>query len=112
MLWYIDLIFGMWVYNDELQIKYTFRSDWMILMIFGMRVYNHKLQVNFKIRSGWMILANYTLSYQKASQYLKSEWNKVVTTKYLTKFQSPMAVCWPKIIQPERISKLFWYESV
>ena len=31
---------------------------------------------------------------------------KVVTTKYLAKFQSPTAVSWPKIIQPERISKL------
>jgi hypothetical protein len=26
---------------------------------------------------------------------------KVVTTKYLAKFQSPMALSWPKIIQPE-----------
>jgi hypothetical protein len=26
MLWDIDLIFGMWVYNDELQIKFTFCS--------------------------------------------------------------------------------------
>ena len=30
MLWYIDLIFGMWVYNDKLQIKFTFRSGSMI----------------------------------------------------------------------------------
>jgi len=26
---------------------------------------------------------------------------KVMTTKYLAKFQSPMAVSWPNIIQPE-----------
>ena len=26
----IDLIFGMWVYNDKLQIKFTFRSGPMI----------------------------------------------------------------------------------
>jgi hypothetical protein len=31
---------------------------------------------------------------------------KVMTTKYLAKFQSPMAVSWPNIIQPEWISKL------
>jgi len=31
MIWDIDLIFGMWVYIDELQIKCEFRSDWMIL---------------------------------------------------------------------------------
>jgi hypothetical protein len=26
MLWDIDLLVGMWVYNDKLQIKFTFRS--------------------------------------------------------------------------------------
>ena len=30
MLWDIDLNFGIWVYNDELQIKFTFRSGTMI----------------------------------------------------------------------------------
>jgi hypothetical protein len=30
MLEDIDLMFGIWVYNDELQIKFTFRSDPMI----------------------------------------------------------------------------------
>ena len=30
MLWDIDLIFGMWVYKDKLQIKYTFCSIPMI----------------------------------------------------------------------------------
>jgi hypothetical protein len=30
MLGDIDLIFGIWVYNDELQIKFTFRSSPMI----------------------------------------------------------------------------------
>jgi hypothetical protein len=28
----IDLIFGMWVYNDKLQIKFTFHSGPMILV--------------------------------------------------------------------------------
>jgi hypothetical protein len=70
MLWDIDLIFGMWVYNDKLQISFAFRSSpW--------------IQVNISNQS-----------------------EIVVTTKYLAKLQSPMAVSWPKIIQPERISKL------
>jgi hypothetical protein len=30
---------------------------WDIDLIFGMRVYNHKLQINFEIRSGWMIFS-------------------------------------------------------
>jgi hypothetical protein len=64
MLWDIDLIFGTWVYNDKLQIKFTFRSG---PMIFG-----------------------------------RVMWNKVMTTKYLAKFQSLRAITRPKIIGPER----------
>ena len=41
---------------------------------------------------------DYTLSYQKSSQHLKPQCNKVVTTKYLAKFQSPRAITRPKII--------------
>ena len=84
MLWDIDLIFGMWVYSDKLQIKFTFRSGPIIFgrvmalgllkfgqifschhffftmlgdidLIFGTRVYNPKLQINFEMHSGWMI---------------------------------------------------------
>jgi hypothetical protein len=51
MLRDIDLIFGIWNYNDVLQINHCEK--------------------------------------------------KVVTTIYLAKFQSPTAVSWPKIIQPE-----------
>jgi hypothetical protein len=81
------MIFGIWVYNDELQIKFTFRSGpmifgrvmalglwnlakylvkmsplyftmiWDIDLIFGMRVYNHKLQINFEIH--FLFLAYY-----------------------------------------------------
>jgi len=38
-----------------------------------------------------------------------------MTTKYSAKFQSPMAVSWPKIIQPERISNLIcnlWFYTL
>jgi hypothetical protein len=33
---------------------------WDIDLIFGMRVYNHKSQTNFEIRSGWMIFVQLT----------------------------------------------------
>ena len=33
---------------------------WDIDFIFGMRVYNHKLQINFEIHSGWMIFVQLT----------------------------------------------------
>ena len=55
---------------------------------------------NYCLRSVSSSLLNFT--YQKSSQYLKSEWNKVVTTKYLAKFQSPRAITRPKLIGPER----------
>ena len=83
MLWDIDLIFGMWVYNDKLQIKFTFRSSSIIFgrvmalgheiwpnillsplfftmlgdidLIFGIWVYNDELQIEFKFHSGSMI---------------------------------------------------------
>ena len=79
MLWDIDLIFGKWVYNDKLQIKFTFRSGpmifgrvialglwnlakylvvttffryaWYIDLISGIWVYNDELQIKFTFRS-------------------------------------------------------------
>jgi hypothetical protein len=92
MLEDINLIFGIWVYNDELHIKFTFRFDlmifgqvmalglwnlakylvvttffryaWRFWPFFGMRVYNHKLQINFEILSGWMIFSQEDICHQ------------------------------------------------
>jgi hypothetical protein len=82
MLGDIDLIFDMWVYNDKLQIKVTFRSGPMIFgrvmalglkfgqifschhffamlgdidLIFGILVFNDELQIKLTFRSGPMI---------------------------------------------------------
>jgi hypothetical protein len=77
------LNFGIWVYTDDLQIKFTIRSGPMIFgqvmalglwnlikylvvttflvmlgdidLIFGIWVYNDELQIKFEIRSGWKI---------------------------------------------------------
>jgi hypothetical protein len=57
-------------------------------LIFGLWVYKYELPKN--------------------QVNISNQWKKVVTTKYLTKFQSPTAVSWPKIIQPEWISKLIY----
>jgi hypothetical protein len=90
MLGDIDLIFGLWVYNEELQIKFTFRSDPMIVgRVMALGLWN---------------LAKYLVVTTKSIS--PSIAKKVVTTKYLAKFQSSTAVSWPKIIQPKRISKL------
>jgi hypothetical protein len=79
VLWDIDLIFGMWVFNDKLQIKFMFRSvpmifgrvmalglwnlakylvvttffryAWYIDLISGIWVYNDELQIKFTFRS-------------------------------------------------------------
>jgi hypothetical protein len=83
VLWDIDLIFGMWLYLDELQFKFEFRSGrmifgwvmalelvfyvqilscpdffdvlWDIDLIFGMGLYLDELQFKLEFRSGWMI---------------------------------------------------------
>jgi hypothetical protein len=86
MLRDIDLIFGMWVYNDKLQIKFTFRSGPMIFgRVMAVGLWNlakylvvttlfHwfeiltwflvweciKLQINIEIHSGWMIFGQLT----------------------------------------------------
>ena len=80
VLWYIDLIFGMWLYLDELQFQFEFRSGrmifgwvmalelvffvqilscpdffdvfWDIDLILGMWLYLDELPFNFEFRSG------------------------------------------------------------
>ena len=83
VLWYIDLIFGIWLYLDELQFKLEFCSGrmifgwvmaielvffcsnlkllglffdvlWYIDLIFGMWLYLDELQFKFEFRSGRM----------------------------------------------------------
>ena len=83
VFWYIDLISGMWLYLDELQFKFEFRSGrmifgwvmalelvfivqilsvrtffyvlWDIDLIFGMWLYLYELQLISEFRSGRMI---------------------------------------------------------
>jgi hypothetical protein len=56
MLWDIDLNFGIWVYNDELQIKFTFRSGTMIfgrVMALGLWNFAKYLVVTKFFRCAW-----------------------------------------------------------
>jgi hypothetical protein len=85
VLWYIDLIFGMWLYLDELQFIFELRSGWMNFgwvmalelvffvcsncklsgdlfdvlwytdLIFGMWLYLDELQFKLEFRSGRMM---------------------------------------------------------
>jgi hypothetical protein len=141
MLGYIDLIFGVWVYNDELQIKFTFHSCPMIfgrVMALGLLNFAKYLVVSplyftmiwdidlivwyeciiisyrstFKfVPVEWFFANSQSLGFEI---WIGQEWNvnlicnsslythtpkiksiypsmsqKVVTTKYLAKFQSP-----------------------
>jgi hypothetical protein len=91
MLGDIDLIFDLWVFNDELQIKFTFRSvslpkiiqpEWISKLICNLWLYSHtKNQVNISNRS-------------------EIKWWQL---NIWTNFKSPTAASWPKIIQPEEI---------
>jgi hypothetical protein len=105
MLWDIDLIFGMWVYNDKLQINFTFRSGpiifgqvmalglwnlakylvvttffryaWRYWLDFWLWVYNDELQIKFTFRFGPMIFGRVmTLGLWNLAKYL------VVTTLF------------------------------
>jgi hypothetical protein len=106
----IDLIFGIWVYNDELQIKFTFRFG---PMIFGrvmqsswkknscvshlvwypseFRIlYHDKLQISFEIHSGWMIFGQLTaVGLWNLAKYLVvttffSLWFEILTFWYVS----------------------------
>jgi hypothetical protein len=71
-----------------------------IALILGMWAYNDMLQINFAFRSGPMIFVRVVAL------------GKVVTTKYLAKFQSPRAITLPKIIGPERNVNLICNSSL
>jgi hypothetical protein len=56
------------------------------------------------IQPEWIskLICNFIHSHTKNQVNISNQWNKVVTTKYLAKFQSPTAITRPKIIGPER----------
>ena len=62
---------------------------------------SNRLRITNESQS-WSVTYDYTLSHQESSQYLRTWRKKVVTTKYLAKFQNPRAITRPKIIGPER----------
>jgi hypothetical protein len=95
-------------YNDKLQIKFTVRSGPMIfdrVMALGFWNLVKYLVVTTFFRYAW----RYWLDFW----YM---WNKVVTTKYLAKFQSPRAITRaitrPKIIRPEQNVNLICNSSL
>ena len=83
MLWDINLIFGMWVYNDKLQIKFTFRSGPMIfgrLMALGLWNLAKYLVVNtffslcLVILTWYLVYECIMISYRSSLHFVPVQW--------------------------------------
>jgi hypothetical protein len=114
-----------WVYNDEIQIKFTCRSGpWTFGQIFSC---HHFISLWFEIFTWFLVWECIIISYRSTLKFIPVEWFlanlhwayisnhseiKVVTTKYLAKFQSPRAITRPKIIEPERNVNLICNSSL
>ena len=78
MLGDIDLIFGMWVYNDELQIKFTFRSGAMIfgrVMALGLKFgqifsCHHFISLWFEILTWFLVWECIIISYRSTLKFI------------------------------------------
>jgi hypothetical protein len=93
----------MWLYLDELQFKFEFRSG---RMIFGWVM---SLELVFFVQ----ILSCPDFSLKSFDIYMKSNISKDVKKKYgqlkiWTKNTSSMAITQPNVIRPERNSNLNW----
>jgi hypothetical protein len=84
MLWDIDLIFGMWVYNDELQIKFTFHSRPMIFgRVMALGLWNlakyldschHFILLWFEILTWFLAWECIIISYRSTLKFVPVEW--------------------------------------
>ena len=78
MLWDIDLIFGMWVYNDKLQIKFTFRFGPMIfgrVMALG-QIFSchHFFSLCLEILTWFMVYECIMMSYRSSLHFIPVQW--------------------------------------
>jgi hypothetical protein len=98
MLGDIDLIFGIWVYNDELQIKFTFRSGPLILgRVMALGLWNsgqifschHFISLWFEILTWFLVWDYIIISYRSTLKSIPVEWflaNLQPLAKYLVDF--------------------------
>ena len=98
MLGDIDLIFGIWVYNDKLQIKCTFRTDPMIfgrVMALGLWNLAKYLVVTtlfhwFEILTWFLVWECIIISYRSTLKFIPVEW-------FLANLQPLGFEIWPNI---------------
>jgi len=76
MLWDVDLIFGMWVYNDKLQIKFTFRSDPMIFgRVMALGLWNlAKYLVVITLLTWFLVYECIAMSYRSSLLFVPVQW--------------------------------------
>jgi hypothetical protein len=80
MLWDIDLIFGMWVYNDKLQIKLTFRSGPMIYGPWTLKSgqtfsWHHSFSVCLEILTWFLVYECIMMSYRSSLHFVPIQWS-------------------------------------
>ena len=81
MLWDIDLIFGMWVYNDKLQIKFMFRS--------GPKIFGWVMALGLWNLAKYLVVTTFfrsALRYWLDFMYMSVEW--WVTDQFYISFRS------------------------
>ena len=77
MLWDIDLIFGMWVYNDKLQIKFTFRSSPMIFGLWNLAKYlvlTTFFLLCLEILTWFLVYECIMMSYRSSLHFVQVQW--------------------------------------
>jgi hypothetical protein len=75
MLGDIDLIFGIWVYNDELQIKFTFRSGPMIFgQVMALGFCHHFLSLCLEILTWFLVYECIMMSYRSSLHFVPAQW--------------------------------------
>ena len=96
MLWYFDLIFGMWVYKNKLQIKFTFRSGPMIfgrVMALGLWNLAKYLVVTTFVRYVWIYWFDFwymheciMMSYRSSLHFVPVQWFLAELSPWTLKF--------------------------
>ena len=83
VLWYIDLIFGIWLYLDELQFKLEFRSGRMIFgwamaleLVFFVQILRcpDLFLTSFDILTWYLVCGYIYMSYSLSSNFVPVEW--------------------------------------
>jgi hypothetical protein len=82
MLWYIDLIYGTWVYTDKLQIKFTFRSGPMIsgrVMALGLKFGHifscrHLFPLCLEILTWCLVYECILINYRLSLRFVPVQW--------------------------------------